>query len=336
MNCYLLKETPSKARKDVDRIMQEMGFKNIGFSRPTYRNMVIDFFITLAGVIKVPFSLREGDILVIPYNTRKYYITLYQCAHMRGAKVVTLIHDLSSFYRCYVSRREEILKLNHSDYIIAHNDIMKHWLESNGCKPPIGVLEIFDYLSSGNPAPKTATGPPYRVLYAGTLSPKKNRFLYELEDHIHSFCFSLYGKGFDSGAIRKKDRFIYKGFVASDELVTSADGDFGLVWDGNSIFSCDGLRGAYMQYNNPHKYSLYMRCGLPVIIWDKAAMAAFTRKHNVGICISSLDLLDEELAKITPEHYNEMKQNAETIGRRLAEGYYFKRAFNEALAKIAQ
>jgi hypothetical protein len=135
-------------------------------------------------------------------------------------------------------------------------------------------------------------------------------------------------------AIKKKNHFSYNGFVSSDTLVATADGDFGLVWDGNSIYSCDGPRGAYMQYNNPHKYSLYMRCGLPVIIWEQAAMAVFTRENNTGICLSSLDQLDDVLSKITPEQYEEMKRNVAVVGQRLSEGYYFKRAYEEALLKL--
>lgn len=334
MNRYLLKETPSKARADADKIMQQMGFKNIGFPRPSFQHKIIDFLVTLASVAKAPFSLQKGDVLCLPYNIRKYYIFLCKAAHARGAKVVTLIHDLSSFYRKHVSGEDEIKRLSHSDYLIAHNGIMKQWLEDNGCKQPIGVLGIFDYLSTKEPANRPAPVQPYKVLYAGTLSPKKNKFLYDLEDHIRSFRFSLYGGGFDMDAIKKKDHFNYNGFVSSDTLVATADGDFGLVWDGNSIYSCDGPRGAYMQYNNPHKYSLYMRCGLPVIIWEKAAMAVFTRENNTGICIPSLDRLDDVLSQITPEQYGEMKRNVTAIGKRLSEGHYFKRAYEEALRNI--
>lgn len=332
MNCYFLKETPSKARADVDQIMREMGFRNIGFKRPTVKNTVLDFFVTITSAAKAPFSIHKGDVLLLPYNVRKYYIYLCKAAHLRGAKVVTLIHDLSSFYRKKISAQDEIRRLNHSDYVIAHNSIMKKWLEDNGFKKPIGVLGIFDYLSPKQPMDKPTLQQPYKILYAGTLSPGKNNYLYQLEDCIKNFQFVLYGGGFDSEIIKNKDHFIYKGFLPSDELVEKAEGDFGLVWDGNSIDSCDGPRGAYMQYNNPHKFSLYVRCELPVIIWEKAALAKFTQENKIGICISSLDQLDEALSRITPEQYKEMKQNIKVISKRLGEGYYFKRAYTEALS----
>lgn len=330
MNLYLLKKTPSKARMDIDRIVREMGFRNIGFTPSQSNNKVIDFFVTLAGMLKAPWVIKEGDILLLPYNLRKYYIYLCKLTHLRKGKVVTLIHDLSSFYRKKISPVQEIARLNHSDYIIAHNPVMKKWLEDNGCKKPIGVLGLFDYLSSTKPGEKPLPMKPYKVVYAGTLSPKKNKFLYDVDQYIRNYRLTIYGRGFDPEQIQNKEHFIYKGFASSDDLVASADGDFGLVWDGNSVLFCDGPRGQYMKYNNPHKFSLYMRCGLPVIIWEEAALAHFVRENNVGICISSLTDLDDILLGISPEEYAKMKQNALITGHRLSEGYYFKQAFDQA------
>ena len=41
-------------------------------------------------------------------------------AHMRGARVVVIIHDLGSFRRKALTPEKEICRLNHADYIIAH------------------------------------------------------------------------------------------------------------------------------------------------------------------------------------------------------------------------
>ena len=57
--------------------------------------------------------------------------------------------------------------------------------------------------------------------------------------------------------------------------------------------------GEYLQYNAPHKMSLYIRCGLPIIVWEKAGLAPFVKKNNVGICISSLTELEDILPKIS-------------------------------------
>lgn len=335
MYWYLLKRTPSKARKDIYRIVESMGFRNVGITRKASGSAVGDFLFTLAAMFTLPFIVKKGDVVQLPYNLRKYYTYICRVTHWKGGKVVALIHDLSSFYRKHVSAEQEIKRLNHSDCLIAHNPVMKEWLEENGCKRPVVVLGVFDYLSDKEPEDKALPQPPYRVLYAGTLSPEKNKYLYLLEDYMRNYTFSLYGKGFDEERIKDKNKFSYKGFVSSDNLVASADGDFGLVWDGNSIDYLDGPRGNYMRYNNPHKFSLYIRCGLPVIVWEQAAMAPFVREYNIGFCISSLTDLDTLLPAITQEQYAEMKANTLKVSKKLADGYYFKKAFEECLTSLS-
>ncbi|MCC8036216.1 MAG: galactofuranosyltransferase [Rikenellaceae bacterium] len=332
--CYLLKRSPSKAKTDVDEIMRGVGFRNVGLSQPPHIGKFRDFFTTLFGVVKAGFSLKRGDVLVLQYNLRKYYGFMCRTAHRRGAKVVTLIHDLGSFYRSKLSHEDEIARIGQSDYLIVHNDRMKQWLTDHGCRVPMGTLEIFDYLSSTEPAPVSEPRKPYGVIYAGTLSKKKNGFLYDLEDHINNYRFILYGGGFDPEAIRRRECFEYHGFVSSDKLVESPGGEFGLVWDGSSIHACEGPRGEYTRYNNPHKFSLYLRCGIPVIIWKQAAMAKFIDDHGVGICVESLTELDRVLGEITPGQYASMQRAARRIGEKLGRGFYFKRALREALVAL--
>mgnify|MGYP007079152982 FL=1 len=99
--------------------------------------------------------------------------------------------------------------------------------------------------------------------------------MYEVGNYVHSYKFNLYGNGFDLEKAQGKEHFNCKGFVRSDELIATAEGDFGLVWDGFSVDACTGNFGEYLKYNNPHKTSLYIRCELPVIIWDQAALSDF-------------------------------------------------------------
>ena len=80
---------------------------------------------------------------------------------------------------------------------------------------------------------------------------------------------------------------------------------------------------------NPHKTSLYIRCELPVIIWDQAALSDFVRSNGIGICISSLAELDTILSSLTPAQYAKMKQNTVEISKRLSQGYYITKALSE-------
>ena len=309
MNCYLspnykgLSSAGNKAKTDIEQIMKDLSFKNVGLKQTTYRNKVLSFLFTLAGVLKAPFCLHRGDYLVLQYPLKKYFTFVCNMAHQRGAKVIVIIHDLGSFRRKALTVKQEISRLNHADYIIAHN-----------------VLGIFDYLSETSAAPKQNTEKPYSVLYAGALSPRKNAFLYEVGAFVHSFSLNLYGNGFEINQAKGKEHFNYMGFVKSDDLIATAQGDFGLVWDGTSVSTCTGDFGEYLQYNNPHKTSLYIRCQLPVIIWKQAALADFVRENGIGICVDSLEELEKILNTLSEEEYAEMKKRTAKIGERLSQG----------------
>jgi hypothetical protein len=340
MNCYLsrnykgLSSAGNKAKTDIEQIMEGMSFKNVGLKQTTYRNEVLAFLFTLVGVLKSPFCLRKGDNLVLQYPLKKYFTFVCNMAHLRGAKVIVLIHDLGSFRRKALTVEQEIKRLNHADYVIAHNEKMKKWLEDNGCKAKLGVLEIFDYLSETQATPKPDVEKPYSVLYAGALNLRKNTFLYEVGEFIHSFSFNLYGNGFEIDKAKGKEHFKYMGFVKSDDLIATAQGDFGLVWDGFSVSACTGNFGEYLQYNNPHKTSLYIRCELPVIIWSKAALADFVRKNGIGICIDSLEELEGILSSLSKEQYMEMKKKTAQIGLLISEGHFAQKALQEAIESL--
>lgn len=333
MVCYIsrnykgLDSAGNKAKTDIEQIMGKLHFKNVGLKQTTYKNSIISYFLILFGVLKCGFCLRKGDILVLQYPLKKYYSFVCSVAHLRGSKVVTLIHDLGSFRRGRLTIEKEIARLNHSDYIIAHNQVMQSWLKENGYKSEVGVLEIFDFLStSGTQSESLKKKNPCRVVYAGALNRRKNNFLYEVGKFIHSYKLVLYGAGFEEQEAEGKQKFDYKGFTSSEKLIENVGGEFGLVWDGNSTSTCAGNWGEYLQYNNPHKTSLYIRCGVPVIIWEKAALATFVSQHNIGICIASMEDLDHILSTLTAEQYADMKKNVGQISKRLSEGYYFSKA----------
>ena len=143
MNCYLsrnYKDTTSagnKAKTDIEKTMESMGYRNIGLPQTTYSNKLAHFAMTLFGVLKAPFCLRKGDTLVLQYPLKKYYAFVCRTAHARGAKVITVIHDLGSFRRKALTVGQETRRLSHSDCIIAHNDNMRRHLVKAGCKAPV-------------------------------------------------------------------------------------------------------------------------------------------------------------------------------------------------------
>lgn len=336
-NCYLSRNyrnrssAGSKAKSDMERLMEQEGFRNVGLPRTYYENHVLAFFLTLLGVLKSVWSIRRGDRLFLQYPLKKYFVFVCRVAHWKRAQVVVLIHDLGSFRRKALTIPQEINRLNHADYLIALNPSMQRWLREHGCTLPVGTLGIWDYLSeaTGKAISLRAPHSPLIVVYAGALSRRKNAFLYQWGAEIRGYRVNIYGRGFDADRAAGREHFCMKGFVESDRLIASVEGDFGLVWDGDSTATCSGNFGEYLQYNNPHKTSLYIRCGLPVIVWSKAALAPFVLRHGIGLCIDSLAELNERLPAVTPEAYRQLKENVEQMSRRMACGYYFKQAVRE-------
>lgn len=350
MNYYIsrnykgLNSAGNKAKSDIEGIAKrKCGFRNAGLPLSTHTNTIAHFLLNLIGVLKAPFIIGKGDILLLQYPLKKYYAFACNMAHLRGAKVMTVIHDLGSFRRKALTTEQEIARLNHSDWVIAHNDKMKKWLSDNGCKARLSTLGIFDFVSD---APQPASGieqseseqnkgtRKFTVVYAGALAQRKNAFLYEWGEHISTYGVALYGSNFDITQVKGKEHFTYYGFVKSDTFISEVKGDFGLVWDGASTESCTGNFGEYLKLNNPHKTSFYLRSGLPVIIWRQAALADFVSSHGVGICIDSLNELNDILSNITPDEYRKMKENAVCESRKLQDGYYASTAIEEAISQL--
>jgi len=327
----------NKAKTDMEKIMDNLGFINVGLKQTTYKNKIIGFILTLLGVIKAIFTIRKDDYLVLQYPLKKYYSFLCRITRIKGGKVITLIHDLGSFRRKRLTPDQERSRLAYTDYIIALNDAMKDWLIRDGYKQPIGVLGFWDYLSDATPITKQAPLKPYEVIYVGGLTRKRNSFMYAFDksEHPEGYIFTVYGGGFEYDTIRNKDIIGYKGFVNSDEIIRSSTGDYGLVWYGHSIDKIDGVFGEYQPIQTPHKPSLYIRCHLPVIIWSKSALAPFVLENRIGICIDSLSQLDDVLSNISNEEYLEMKKNTIKMSEKIARGHFFTQAYLEAEKRLS-
>lgn len=321
-----------KAKIDCERILESVGFKSIGLKRTIHSGSVSSFFRTLFGTLLGLLRLKKNSCICIQYPLKKYYNLVVKVAKKKNCQVITVIHDLGSHRRKKLSIAQEINSLNRNSVVISHNQFMSKWLEEHGLHTKIVNLQIFDYLSDVEKNEHADAETKYGLVFAGALSKGKNKFIYDLDAlHPKKFSLNLYG-GFNKTDVTAENSIIdYKGSFLADELVAKLEGSFGLVWAGTSIEKCTGSLGEYLKFNNPHKTSLYLRAGLPIVIWDKAAMAKFIVDHCVGIAISSLANLDDELQKLSKEQYQEMKKNAEYLSKNLNDGYFLKSAIKQAL-----
>lgn len=335
-----INDAGSKARLDIEQIMDNMNIHSAGEPHTISKNKISHFIRTLLIVMRILTRVSKNDILIIQYPT-KYYEMACFFAHLRRCHVITFIHDLGCFRQKHHSISQEINRLNKSDAIICCNPVIENWIRTNGYtgynkKEVLVSLHAFDFLSKSKCPNRKKTWPTKRVVYAGQLARRKNSFLYEFGKQIHNFTVNVYGKGFNQSNAANPEKFVLKGFMQPNTLISCAEGDFGLVWDGDSIDCCNGNWGEYLLVNTPHKVSLYIRCGLPIIIWRKAAMAGFIEENGIGVCIDSLREINDIYKNLTQTEYNTMCDNVKHISELMSEGHYFSKAVSKSILRIQQ
>ena len=246
----------------------------------------------------------------------------------KRVKYIALVHDVEKLrayrYNNYYKREFSVM-LDLADVIIVHNKRMMDWFISLGySKTRLVVLDIFDYIQDNDyQCPVFDKS----ITIAGNLDVQKSRYIGELGKV--SVAINLYGPNFDH-SLDECPFVHYHGAFPSNDIPSKLTKGFGLVWDGDSISDCSGKAGNYLKYNNPHKLSLYISSGLPVVIWNGAAEAGFVKEHNLGVCVDSLYELEHIFNDMDEVQYLEMANNVKEIRNNLISGYYTTKAITKA------
>ncbi len=246
-------------------------------------------------------------------------------------KIITFIHDIEKVRLvCNTPKmvQEFDALLKYTDVFIVHNETMKEYFKSQGIPDDrIICLGIFDYLFDGaTPIRRYSTD----LIIAGNFEPSKSGYTCQL-GKLPNISFHLFGKGF-SGDI--PCNVIHHGSFPADEIPNLLPDGFGLIWDGPDLDTCSGNTGKYLRYNNPHKLSLYLVSGLPVIVWAESAVKDFIVNNGLGFAVKSLYELNTILAGITEEQYNYYLRNVKLFSIKIRKGEYTRQALKKALAII--
>jgi hypothetical protein len=215
------------------------------------------------------------------------------------------LHDIDHLrYQNEKLKRKELRAFRAFNFIILHNKIMGQYLKENGIKPEKQYsINLFDYKTAPVDAARVLD---YSIVFAGNLD--KSPYIKLLPLLPSSLQFHLYGRIQESEYFDIYDNIYYHGIFSSETIAQEISGSFGMVWDGDSIETCSGALGNYLEYNTPHKISLYISAGLPIIIWSKAAMSTYILENNLGIVIDSLHDLHNKIGALTEQDYNKMQQ----------------------------
>lgn len=319
------KDAGPKAKRDINHFLAADGFKVWNLDLPiSHLDKILFRYLKLPKL----FKGNSPDNLVFQYPVYSLFLTqqiIQQVRRKTKANLIFMIHDVEAL-RVYVDdskfAQAEIAIFNAVDVLIVHNQKMKAYLKKQGVKTKMVVLEIFDYY---NPQSLQMSKEYNRsICFAGNL--EKADFLEKV--NFKQVKLNIYGP---NPHPVYPEAVNYCGAYAPDELPTHLKENFGLIWDGDSLEQCQGVFGNYMRYNNPHKTSLYLSSGIPVIIWKQAALADFVQKYQVGLVVESLTEVDELLSELTVEEYYKLKENTLRLAERLRSGDFIKTAIAQAL-----
>lgn len=327
----------SKARKDAEAIAYAKGYELICFTgnqsgegglkgklqllqqslrnwRHLYRTIDAHAVILVQYPIYPQKSMLWATVM-LPW------IRLRKKAHF-----VALVHDVNSARNMFgwIGWFGDHCFLRRFDRILCHNSAMQKWLEERGiASSKLCTLQLFDYLTEAKASTHCIDD---GVAIAGNLEVQKSGYINALEQVLaNKVMLHLYGKGYTAG---KDTQALWHGAFPPDELPEKLQGAFGLIWDGPSVEQCEGAMGKYLKFNSPHKASLYLASGMPLLVWNKAAIAPLVEEWQVGLTITSLAEIPEVLSHVTPQQYEQMCEKAEHIGERLRRGDLLYKALN--------
>lgn len=333
-----------KATEDVQKIADSLGYGVIALRTITDELSVWGKLLRQMGyqsdMQRACRQITSNSIVLIqsPFRQKQLlrYRYLKRLKQKKHVHIISIVHDVEKLrggdeQKYYEYEFNMIMPL--MDVIIVHNEQMKKWfIESGYSAERIVPLGVFDYLCSPKTYVCTAKENYKKVIIAGNLNANKSGYLQKISA-ISNTTFDLYGSNFN---VSDSPNLIYHGSVAPDELPKQLNTGFGLVWDGDSIDTCDGNTGRYLMFNNPHKLSLYLVSGLPVFIWSHSAEAPFVVKYQLGYTIDSLKQIPVILQDLEFSDYVKLKQNAAVVAAKLQKGYFTNTAIMQAESIIAR
>ena len=343
----------AKAPDDIAEICRRAGYTKYAVpafpkdKNKIYRKLWLLFACTRWWK-KLGRQLQDGDIVIYQHPLYGHRVTgrmVDKIHKKKKCSFFVFIHDLESLRggiagvisaNTSTSQYSDNNMLMKFDAIICHNKYMHAYLAERGYdEKKLVDLEIFDYLTDSAGMEQIKSDTP-SIAIAGNLAIGKCPYIYNMfsDGHNAGLIVNLYGIGFQED--KADQNMKYHGSFKPEELPEHLQGDFGLVWDGISAETCAGNTGEYLRYNNPHKTSLYLASGIPVVCWSQAAIADFVVSNGVGITVDSLYQLEERINSVSDEDYKQFAENAGKMAEKLRSGYYTLRAIENASERVTK
>lgn len=299
----------SKARRDVTTIVQSLCKEYYDFK--VYRG-IHRLFCYIYQVFNLVYRIKNQNVIIqYPFVSFHFLYVLLYLLKKRNNGITLLIHDIVSIRDNNVLSTLEKQIFNLSDNLIVHTQNMHDRLKKEGIISKMKVLGPFDYLSSN-----LSTVNDGSIVFAGNLT--KSGFLKQIGDY--PITLNLYGVGGDS---YKSENINYRGIFYPDDL-SQIQGSWGLVWDGSSCKSCKSNYGEYLKINSPHKLSMYLAAGLPVIVWKESGLSRYVLEKKIGFCINSINEINNIINSFSSDEIENIRDCVKKEANDISSGNHLK------------
>lgn len=308
-----------KARNDISIFAEQMGLRRLPIFR--YNSAFENSDAIHARIDGITAGVKRGDTVYYQfptYNGVRFENFFVDHMIIRGINMVALVHDIEFLRFPTNNTLNEIDYLNKFNIVIVHNQHMANVLHENGVVSQMVNLNMFDYHINTVLADRDSVEK--QVIVAGSL----NKALY-LKDWQYDLPIVAYGIQPEFSFSPLVD---YRGSLSPDEIVQKLPSGFGLSWDTNT--SSYENSEDYSKYNNPHKASLYLSSGLPIVVKKGTAIASIVTTYNLGLVIDSLDNLEDALQNITHDELLDLMVQVNHFRKLLMSGYFTKKAIMNA------
>ncbi|MET0462840.1 MAG: hypothetical protein ABW007_06790 [Chitinophagaceae bacterium] len=312
---------------DAEKILALMGYQPLalpGIDQFSLWNKVRRLIRVLYWFIFLP--RRSTIIFLSPVYPRMLCILIRLLSRRKNIRLICFIADIDGVRDGDLDvQKEEAAFYRLCDQFIVHNASMDEWLKRTMGNIMTAEIDFFDFLAEPN---FTSREHSFNVVFAGNLS--KSPFLEQVEDLVPQspkVKFHLFGEA--TVRMKEQQNMLWHGSFEPALLPGKLNASFGLVWDGDSINSLRGLAGEYLIYNSPHKLSLYILSGIPLIVPAASASAGLVRKYGIGLIVTDLLSLQSEIEKVSIEEYEQMRNNLVPLAKKISSGQRLKTALEE-------
>ncbi|MBS9337876.1 sugar transferase [Fructobacillus parabroussonetiae] len=302
-----------KAKADMATIVQENGWQRLPIER--YNDARFPAALRLEKINQFLTGIGLGDVVLHQFPTymsEDFEEAFQKEVQRRGGHYVLLIHDFEPL-RVKRENAWEWALAQKADLVVVHSPAMADALRQHGVDCPLITLDLFDYLG---PSPATAPTFSKVINYAGTW--QKAPWLKEYQGPALAL-FGTRPKRWKE--VRLPDNIDWIGAFSPDDIALAFQSGFGLLWDSDYD---DKFFQSYTQLNAPHKASLYLKAGLPLIVWSQSYLAELVEKEQIGFSIHSLSELNEKVAAATAADYRRYQENLRPLQDMVNHGSYTK------------